>query len=36
VEIPEAVKEIQTLPVIHDTVVDVKDMKTAVKESMNL
>ncbi len=36
VEIPEAVKEIQTLPVIHDTVVEVKDMITAVKESMNL
>lgn len=36
VEIPEAINEIRTAPVVHKTVCDIKDMKTLVMKSMDL
>lgn len=35
-EIPRAVEEIRTAPVLHDTVVEVREMKAAVKKFLNI
>ena len=36
VEVPKAVEEIRTAPVLHDTVVEVPDMKAAVKTFLGM
>ena len=36
VEVPKAVEEIRTAPVLHDTVVEVPDMKAAVKAFLGM